>query len=1151
MFLSECDEGLKCFQRDGAAPVPGCAGDGVDNYDYCYSVTVAPTSDVNLSPSSTQAPTNASYDTTSPSSSISNTTATPSSSTTSDLTTDNGSLINGTLSPSQAPSQVVTLPFGVSLAPTSDDNGALGPTLHQDNITLSPSSSQAPNNTSLAPSPTSSMLNTTTNPSSSSSDLTVDETPSPQLPVVFESIQTFIGDYAGAYAGSSVSMTSSGEFIAVGFRGGISPIGDRVGMVGIYRRDDDGTYSQYGVDGMFGNSSNAEFGSSVSISDDGQRVAVGARSSSTPGNSKCGAVQVFEYSESTESFIQIGRTLYGPAERDRFGWDVSMDADGLRVAASSPRGNGGTGFAQVYEYDGSDWVEYGDAVTGAFASRFGFALSLSQDGGTLAVGAFTATDDEDVPNKGSVSIYTIEDSSLSPVQVLYGSGENVQFGYSVGLSGNGQRLVVGAKGYGIEGVGSMGMCGVFGQVYGSWASSRVVLGAEAGQELGLHAAISPDGSTVLCHGKGVLSVSGEDWLAEDIVSSLGDESFGTFKAISYSALSNEGQLLVGTSAYDTFKGTFEIFNLIGDDDTTSPELSFKFTTDSSGYEIGFNDTNVDLNLGTVLINNSTDESTPTPEELVEGDVTILGEDAGEDETLEGYLISTMLVDSNETNTGSGDVGFGEDENFTQGFGADLGTAGNGADSLINGTLTPSQAPSQVVTLPFGVSLAPTSDDNGALGPTLHQDNITLSPSSSQAPNNTSLAPSPTSSMLNTTTNPSSSSSDLTVDETPSPQLPVVFESIQTFIGDYAGAYAGSSVSMTSSGEFIAVGFRGGISPIGDRVGMVGIYRRDDDGTYSQYGVDGMFGNSSNAEFGSSVSISDDGQRVAVGARSSSTPGNSKCGAVQVFEYSESTESFIQIGRTLYGPAERDRFGWDVSMDADGLRVAASSPRGNGGTGFAQVYEYDGSDWVEYGDAVTGAFASRFGFALSLSQDGGTLAVGAFTATDDEDVPNKGSVSIYTIEDSSLSPVQVLYGSGENVQFGYSVGLSGNGQRLVVGAKGYGIEGVGSMGMCGVFGQVYGSWASSRVVLGAEAGQELGLHAAISPDGSTVLCHGKGVLSVSGEDWLAEDIVSSLGDESFGTFKAISYSALSNEGQLVVGTSAYDTFKGTFEIFNRV
>ncbi|EJK62478.1 hypothetical protein THAOC_16910, partial [Thalassiosira oceanica] len=697
------------------------------------------------------------------------------------------------------------------------------------------------------------------------------------------------------------------------------------------------------------------------------------------------------------------------------------------------------------------------------------------------------------------------------------------------------------------------MCVVFGLVDESWVSSRVVGGAEAGQELGLNAAISPDGSSVLCHGKGVLSVSGDDWVADDIVSSLGDESFGTFKAISYSALSDEGQLVVGTSSYDTFKGTYEIFNRVVDEDTTNAELISNPSSNSSAM-IGINDTYVDMNLGTVLFN-STNTSTPTPEEQVEGDMTILDKVAGKDEILQSHSNSTMLVYGNETNSNSSDEGFDEDGNFTQSLEADLGTTANGTDSLINGTSSPSQAPSLVATLPFGVNLAPTSDVNSTLVPTIYQDNITLAPNSAPALYNTSFAPSPSSSMSNMTATPSSSTtSDLTVDETdetPSPQLPVVFESIQTFAGDYRGAYAGSSVSMSSSGDFVAVGFRGGISPGGDRVGMVSVYRRDDDGKYSQYGVDGMFGNSSNAEFGSSVSISEDGQRVAVGARSSSTADKSKSGAVQVFEYNESTDSFIQIGRTLYGPAERDRFGWAVSMDAGGLRVAASSPRGYGGTGFAQVYEYDGSDWIEYGDAVTGAFASRFGFSLSLSQDGGTLAVGAFTATDDEEVPNKGSVSIYSIEDSSLSPVQVLYGSGENAQFGYSVALSGNGQRLVVGAKGYGIEGVDNMGMCGVFGLVDESWVSSRVVGGAEAGQELGLNAAISPDGSTVLCHGKGVLSVSGDDWVADDIVSSLGDESFGTFKAISYSALSDEGQLVVGTSSYDTFKGTFEIFNRV
>ena len=46
---------------------------------------------------------------------MSDTTAAPSSSTTSDLTTDNGSLINGTLSPSQAPSLAATLPFTTDL----------------------------------------------------------------------------------------------------------------------------------------------------------------------------------------------------------------------------------------------------------------------------------------------------------------------------------------------------------------------------------------------------------------------------------------------------------------------------------------------------------------------------------------------------------------------------------------------------------------------------------------------------------------------------------------------------------------------------------------------------------------------------------------------------------------------------------------------------------------------------------------------------------------------------------------------------------------------------------------------------------------------------------------------------------------------------
>merc|ERR1711881_383828 len=33
---SQCAKGLKCFQRTGTQPVPGCTGKGTSGWDYCY-----------------------------------------------------------------------------------------------------------------------------------------------------------------------------------------------------------------------------------------------------------------------------------------------------------------------------------------------------------------------------------------------------------------------------------------------------------------------------------------------------------------------------------------------------------------------------------------------------------------------------------------------------------------------------------------------------------------------------------------------------------------------------------------------------------------------------------------------------------------------------------------------------------------------------------------------------------------------------------------------------------------------------------------------------------------------------------------------------------------------------------------------------------
>ena len=61
-----------------------------------------------------------------------------------------------------------------------------------------------------------------------------DETSDPADPYelatlpLYESLQSFIGDSEGSFAGSSVDITPSGEFIAVGSRKADSPSGKRL-----------------------------------------------------------------------------------------------------------------------------------------------------------------------------------------------------------------------------------------------------------------------------------------------------------------------------------------------------------------------------------------------------------------------------------------------------------------------------------------------------------------------------------------------------------------------------------------------------------------------------------------------------------------------------------------------------------------------------------------------------------------------------------------------------------------------------------------------------------------------------------------------------------------------------------------------------------
>ena len=127
-----------------------------------------------------------------------------------------------------------------------------------------------------------------------------------------------------------------------------------------------GTWTQVGDD-INGEAAGDLSGSSVSMSSDGTRVAIGAPHNDGTG-SNAGHVRV--YAESGGTWTQVGDDIDGEAAGDGSS-SVSMSSDGTRVAISAT-GNAGTGsnagHVRVYAESGGTWTQVGDDIDGEAAS---------------------------------------------------------------------------------------------------------------------------------------------------------------------------------------------------------------------------------------------------------------------------------------------------------------------------------------------------------------------------------------------------------------------------------------------------------------------------------------------------------------------------------------------------------------------------------------------------------------------------------------------------------------------------------------------------------------------------------------------------------------------------------------------------------------
>ncbi len=292
----------------------------------------------------------------------------------------------------------------------------------------------------------------------------------------------------------AISISGDGKTLAVGARGEDSNSTGVNGDQSDNSASDSGAVYVFRFDGnnwaqeAYIKASNAGawdgFGGTLSLSDDGNTLAVSAtgEDSSASGiggnesdNSEAGSGAVYVFQHDGINWSQQAYVKSSNSEQyDNFGISVSLSGDGSTLAVGATGEDSGStgingnqtdnsnldsGAVYLFKNDGSSWSQntYVKASNPDPQDNFGYSISLSSDGNTLAVGANWEDSNSTGVNgvqwdntvSGSGAVYLFHFDGLNWEQEAYVKASNTDetdyFGVSVSLSGDGNTLAVGAS----------------------------------------------------------------------------------------------------------------------------------------------------------------------------------------------------------------------------------------------------------------------------------------------------------------------------------------------------------------------------------------------------------------------------------------------------------------------------------------------------------------------------------------------------------------------------------------------------------------------------------------------------------------------------------------------------------------------------------
>ena len=263
-------------------------------------------------------------------------------------------------------------------------------------------------------------------------------------------------------------------------------------------------------------------GYSTALSSDGSVLAVGSVGYDL-GNSHdfgVGRVRIYGWDSTTDDWVQMGSDISGQQVTEGTGYSVSLNSAGDIVAIGATNSfveaqvfgitiRLNHGETRIYQYTNGDWVQLGSDISGNIDSQTGNAVSLSDSGTRIAVGALTDYSGNDASEaRGSVSVYDWNGTTWTLVgDKIYGENLQDENGYSIDLNATGDTLAIGAIKYDSENT-DVGQVRVYNYIDASgWTQiGSDIIGTNETDQTGTGVALNDDG-TILAVGSAYVDPS--------------------------------------------------------------------------------------------------------------------------------------------------------------------------------------------------------------------------------------------------------------------------------------------------------------------------------------------------------------------------------------------------------------------------------------------------------------------------------------------------------------------------------------------------------------------------------------------------------------------------------------------------------------------